>query len=53
MTTTAAERVFIDTNVLVYVSRPTAPGHAAARAALAGAEARDCAEWISPQVLRE
>ncbi len=53
MTTTAAERVFIDTNVLVYVSRPAAPGHAAARSALAGLEARDGAGWISPQVLRE
>lgn len=33
MTTTVADRVFIDTNVLVYASRPTAPHHAAARAA--------------------
>jgi len=43
MATTVADRVFIDTNVLAYVSRPSAPGHAAARSGLAGIEARDCA----------
>ena len=53
MATTVVDRVFIDTNVLVYASRPTAPEHAAARAALAGAEASDSAVWISPQDLRE
>jgi predicted nucleic acid-binding protein len=53
MATTVADRVFIDTNVLVYASRPTAPEHVAARAALARVETSDCAVWISPQVLRE
>jgi predicted nucleic acid-binding protein len=53
MATTAAEPVFIDTNVLVYASRPTAPQHEAARAALAAVEARGGTAWISPQVLRE
>ena len=53
MATTVADRIFVDTNVLVYVSRPTAPGHMAARAALAGLETSGGAAWISPQVLRE
>jgi predicted nucleic acid-binding protein len=43
MATTVVDPVFVDTNVLVYVSRPTAPEHAAARAALAKLEASDCA----------
>lgn len=50
---TDAESVFIDTNVLVYVSRPTAPEHSTAVAALAETEASGCAVWLSPQVLRE
>jgi predicted nucleic acid-binding protein len=53
MATTGVDRVFIDTNVLVYASRPTAPEHVAARAALARIEATDCAVWITPQILRE
>ncbi len=53
MATTVANPVFIDTNILVYVSRPSAPEHAAARDALARLEASDCAARISPQVLRE
>lgn len=50
---TDADPVFLDTNVLVYASRPTAPEHAAARAALGAIEASGAAVWISPQVLRE
>jgi toxin-antitoxin system PIN domain toxin len=53
MATTAVDRAFVDTNVLVYASRPTAPEHVAARAALARLEASDGTVWISPQVLRE
>lgn len=53
MAMTDAEPVFLDTNVLVYASRPTAPEHAVARAALASLEASEAAVWISPQVLRE
>lgn len=45
--------VFIDTNVLVYASRPSAAEHAAARAALAAIEASGKNAWISTQVLRE
>jgi toxin-antitoxin system PIN domain toxin len=53
MATTVAEPVFIDTNLLVYASRPTTPEHGASRAALARLEAGNGAIWISPQVLRE
>lgn len=53
MATTDADPVFIDTNVLVYVSRPSAPEHIVAVAALAEIEASGCAVWISPQILRE
>lgn len=53
MATTDAEPVFIDTNVLVYVSRPTALEHTIAVAALAEVEASGCIVWISPQVRRE
>ena len=53
MATTVADRVFIDTNVLVYASRPTVPEHGAARAALGRLEASGCEAWISRQVLRE
>ncbi|MDA8048438.1 MAG: PIN domain-containing protein [Rhodospirillales bacterium] len=53
MATMAADPIFIDTNVLVYASRPTAPHHIGARAALSRLEAEGCPLWISPQVLRE
>jgi predicted nucleic acid-binding protein len=53
MATTDVDRVLIDTNVLVYARRPTAPEHVAVRTALARVEASDCAVWVSPQVLRE
>ena len=50
---TAADPVFVDTNVLLYVSRPLAPQHIAAREALARLEAAGGPLWISRQVLRE
>jgi predicted nucleic acid-binding protein len=49
----AADPVFLDTNVLVYASRSTAPEHAASRAVLARLEADASPLWISQQVLRE
>ena len=53
MVTTVADPVFIDTNVLVYASRPTAPEYTIARATLAGLESQDSQLWISTQLLRE
>jgi predicted nucleic acid-binding protein len=53
MVTTVADPIFIDTNVLVYASRPAAPEHASSRKALDRLEAQDCRLWISTQVLRE
>ena len=53
MATMAADPVFLDTNVLVYASRPASVGHAAARTALARVEASGTSIWISQQVLRE
>jgi predicted nucleic acid-binding protein len=52
MVATAGD-VFIDTNILVYASRPSAPEHGAARAALVAIEASGKTAWISSQVLRE
>jgi predicted nucleic acid-binding protein len=52
MVATAGD-VFIDTNVLVYASRPSAPEHPAARAALAAIEVSGTSAWISSQILRE
>ena len=49
----AADPVFIDTNILVYSTRPSALHHAAARAALIGLEEAGAALWISPKVIRE
>lgn len=49
----AADPVFLDTNVLVYISRPGAAEHPAARAALARLEADGGPLWVSQQVLRE
>jgi predicted nucleic acid-binding protein len=49
----AADPVFLDTNVRVFATRPTAAQHAAALAALTRLEAEGAAFWISTQVLRE
>lgn len=48
-----AERIFIDTNVLVYAAVSAAPAHAAARRALAERHTSGAELWISRQVLRE
>lgn len=53
MATMVADPVFLDTNVLVYVSRPTAPEHAVTRRLLGQLEADGRALWISQQALRE
>jgi len=51
MTTGAA--VFVDTNVLIYASRPKAPEHDRAQAALTRLGQDACALWLSQQILRE
>ncbi|CAN5581013.1 type II toxin-antitoxin system VapC family toxin [soil metagenome] len=53
MAMTDADRVFVDTNVLVYATVTTAPAHTAARQALADRRASGTELWISRQVLRE
>ena len=53
MAATGAERVFVDTNVLVYATVASAPAHAAARRALAEYRTAGAELWISRQVLRE
>lgn len=53
MATTAGERIFVDTNVLVYATQATAPWHADARRALTDWRSRGAELWISRQVLRE
>lgn len=49
----AADRVFVDTNILVYATVPAAPSYANARRALAERHAAGAELWISRQVLRE
>src|SRR2546425_12942730 len=51
--TMAADPVFVDTNVLVYATRPSSTEHAAARAVLTRLEGEGSTLWVSPQVLRE
>ena len=51
--TTAAEPVFVDTNVLVYANVPTTPPHSRVVAALKGVEAAGANLWVSRQILRE
>jgi predicted nucleic acid-binding protein len=53
MATTAADPVFIDTNVLVFANTATAPLHAEAQAALQSYAASGAELWISRQILRE
>jgi len=53
MATMDAEQIFIDTNVLVYASRPSAPEDTVAQEALSAIETAARRVWISPQVLRE
>jgi predicted nucleic acid-binding protein len=53
MATTAADPVFIDTNVLVFANTATAPLDAEAQAALQSFAASGAEMWISRQILRE
>jgi predicted nucleic acid-binding protein len=53
MATTAADPVFIDTNVLVFANTATAPLHAEAQAALQSFAASGAELWISRQILGE
>lgn len=49
----AAERLFLDTSLLVAASVPAHPGHAASRAYLRRARRRGAAFCVCPQVCRE
>ena len=53
MATTVGDPVFVNTNVLVYSTRPLSAHHAAAARALARIGAGGATLWISPQILRE
>ena len=53
MTTTDADPVFLDTNILVYAHFPSAPWHQEALEAVHRSEAAGAARWVSRQVLRE
>lgn len=53
MTTTAVDRVFVDTNILVFANTATAPLHVEAQAALQSLATSGAELWISRQVLRE
>jgi len=53
MVTTAAERVFVDTNVLIHCSLRQSPWHPAAIQALHGCIQAGGELWLSRQVLRE
>ena len=53
MATTAVERTFVDTNVLVFATQATAPWHAEANQTLTALHNGGAELWISRQVLRE
>ena len=53
MTTGGVNAVFLDTNILVYATVPTAPLHARAAARVAAERAAGHELWISRQILRE
>ena len=53
MATTAAEPVFVDTNVLAYSQQALSPFHGPAVAKLTGLRAAGHELWISRQILRE
>ena len=48
-----ADPVFVDTNVLVHATRPSAVQHVTARTALRRLEDEGSRLWVSPQVFRE
>jgi predicted nucleic acid-binding protein len=53
MATTAVDPVFVDTNVLVFSTVPSAPLHIAAKQKLAAVRGAGVVLWTSRQVLRE
>lgn len=53
MAPTPDSTVFIDTNILIYLSFPGTPLYDAARARLSGLESEGTLFWTSRQVLRE
>jgi len=53
MATTEGNRVFVDTNVLVYAAVSQAPFHAEARSVIRTRQEAGMDLWISRQVLRE
>jgi predicted nucleic acid-binding protein len=53
MATMVADRVFLDTNILVYATVSAAPLHAAALRAVVDREQAGAELWVSRQVLRE
>ncbi len=53
MATTAADPVFVDTNILVFANTASAPLHATAQARLQSISAAGVELWISRQTLRE
>ena len=53
MATTAVERIFVDTNVLVFDTQATAPWHVEANQILTAYHTAGAALWIGRQVLRE
>jgi predicted nucleic acid-binding protein len=53
MATTAADPVFVDTNILVFANTATAPYHTEAQLALQSFAASGAELWISRQILRE
>jgi predicted nucleic acid-binding protein len=53
MATTAVERYFIDTNVLIFANLPSHPLYTTATARLLALQATGAVLWVSRQVLRE
>ncbi len=53
MATTDANKVFLDTNVLVYLSVDRSPFHIAARTAILEHQRAGAELWVSRQILRE
>jgi predicted nucleic acid-binding protein len=53
MATTAADRVFVDTNVLIYAATPAAPLYATALQRIDDLQRAGAELWISRQILRE
>lgn len=53
MATTVVDRVFVDTNVLMYANLTASPFNSPAVAALQSLHARGVELWVSRQILRE